>query len=192
MLCLVNGKWQPRTLENILSQLKTNLFSVGAVTSKKLKITFNDEQMKFKFSSSRCQNESMLQNTFQTPQNGTSQSCFIECCRTLVWETRPHKFFSLKKIDDGLILSLKLKNIDNLFCKSCQYGKSHLNQIYAKIKGSKRIYWYRSEQKIANTFFRRGNYYIVLPLRMTAVRTVLCIFSKSKAMFFLYFWNFKN
>lgn len=39
---LVNGEWEPQTIENVLyvPKLRKNLFSIGAATSKNLKVIF--------------------------------------------------------------------------------------------------------------------------------------------------------
>lgn len=44
---LVNGEWEPRTIENVLyvPKLSKNLFSVGATTSKNLKVIFLNDKM---------------------------------------------------------------------------------------------------------------------------------------------------
>lgn len=47
LLALVNGQWEPQSLEHILyvPKLKKNLFSVGATTSKNLKVNFREDRM---------------------------------------------------------------------------------------------------------------------------------------------------
>lgn len=47
ILSRVNGQWEPRTLEDTyyVSGLRKNLFSIGAATSKNLKVTFDDKKM---------------------------------------------------------------------------------------------------------------------------------------------------
>lgn len=46
ILALIHGKWEPRTLENVLYVPKLkNLFSIGAATSKNLKVIFNKDRL---------------------------------------------------------------------------------------------------------------------------------------------------
>jgi len=47
VLALINGQWEPRTLENILyvSKLKKYLYSIGTATNKNLKVVFKENKL---------------------------------------------------------------------------------------------------------------------------------------------------
>jgi len=129
ILALVHGKWVSRTLENVLyvPKLKKNLFSIGAATSKSLKVIFDEEKLEIYgnrlLATGIKQTNKCYKMLFKMPnaQANISTSDF-----TMLWHERlGHvNFKTLKKMADDGLLSNTTININNeVFCEACQHEK---------------------------------------------------------------------
>lgn len=186
---LVNGAWEPRTLEDTLyvPELKKNLFSIGATTNKKLQVIFDSETLNIQKG-----NRLIAVGTKQTNQ------CYKMVFKSLVqqansateneimlWHNRMGhvNFKSLKEMSDKGDIPIKIKNIDNLFCEACQFGKSH-RAVYPRCsktgpyKPGEYIY---SDVcgKIQETSIGGANYFVIFKDRTTCYRYVFFIKHKS-------------
>lgn len=130
---LVNGELEQCVLENTLyvPNLKKNLFSVGAATSKNLKVTFDNRQIEiFNRSKLVATGAKMSNQCYQMFFKLTKmeQANFASSSSAVLWHERlGHvNFDTLRNMaDKGLIPNLKLTDSDKFFCELCQLGKMH-------------------------------------------------------------------
>ncbi|KAK9744993.1 GAG-pre-integrase domain [Popillia japonica] len=131
LMALVNNEWQPRTLENTLyvPNLRKNLFSIGAVTDKNFKVIFDDQKIEVRKNqlvvkgiklSNHCYK--MLFKMFSVEQANVSVN------QAKLWHDRLGHVNNntLKDMaNNGMLPNVSLKDVNDLFCESCQYGKAH-------------------------------------------------------------------
>lgn len=186
---LIDNKWQPRTLENTLyvPNLGKNLFSVGAVTNRNFKVIFDNKKIEVRNTRliaagtklpNQCYKMSFKTINVEQANIATSDS--------LTWHERlGHvNFQTLKNMaDNGMIQNLQIKNVDNLFCESCQYGKIHRKSFKSNLKS-------RSEKpgemihtdlcgKMPITSLGGANYFLTFKDDCTSYRFVYFIKNKS-------------
>lgn len=107
--------------------LRKNLFSIEAITSKNMKVFFDNKKIEVYNDrllvtgikqSNQCYK--ILFKTVVNNQANVSTSNTI-----MLWHERMGhvNFRTLKEMaDDGRIPGLQIKNFDGLFCETCQYG----------------------------------------------------------------------
>lgn len=129
-MALVNGSGKPRTFEDTLHvpKFKKNLFSVGAVTKKKLKVVFDEGKIEVWNSCLIARGYKTTNHCYEMflKHSGCDQANAIILNSVMLWHERlGHvNFQALKNMANAnLIPGLKIKNIDNYFCEPCKYGK---------------------------------------------------------------------
>lgn len=140
VLALVNGQWEPRTLENTLyvPKLKKNLFSVGAVTSKQFKVTFDDSKIEVRNQKIIATGIKMANQCYKMLFKGKEVEQANAATEEIVklWHERlghPGINSFKEMAGQGLIPGIKSSNIDKHFCESCQSGKIHRLPFHANL-----------------------------------------------------------
>lgn len=146
LLALVDGKWEPRTLENTLyiPKLRKNLFSVGAVTKRGMKVSFDDKRMEVRNSRLVAVGIKMdnqcYKMLFKRPDILQANPASLNS--TMLWHERlGHIHFKgLKNMADmNLIPGLKMKSDEELQCESCQYGKMKRQSFNSNLESRSKI-----------------------------------------------------
>jgi len=140
VLALVNGQWEPRTLENTLyvPKLKKNLFSVGAATSKQFEVIFDDSKIEVRNQKIIATGIKMANQCYKMlfKEKGIEQANAATEATVKLWHERlghPGVNSFKEMANQGLIPGVKSSNIDNLFCESCQSGKIHRLPSHANL-----------------------------------------------------------
>lgn len=192
VLALVNGEWEPRTIENVLyvPKLKKNLFSVGATTNKNLKAIFCKDKMEIY--SDRLvavgikQSNHCYKMLFKTVTETTANVSTVDSA--LPWHERlGHiNFQALKEMaDQGLLAGTQINTIKGLFCEACQRGKLHRLpfQKRPREKVSKPGEYLHMDLcgKMSHSSIGGANYYILFKDDSTSYRIIHFIKHKSDA-----------
>lgn len=190
---LVNGKWEPRTLVDVLfvPELKKNLMSIGALTSKNFKAVFDSDKLEIHASQViavgvRKKNQ-CYKMIFKTEINQEVANVTVGDSAKLWHERMGHiSFHTLKEMaDSGLIPGLKINNLDGLFCEMCQFGKLHRRPFKTNLqeraaKPGDSIHMDLCG-KMTHSSVSGANYFLLFKDDCTSYRTVYFIKHKSDA-----------
>lgn len=198
---LVNGQWEPRTLENTLyvPKLKKNLFSVGAATSKQFKVTFDDSKIEVRNQKVIATGIKMTNQCYKMlfKEKGIEQANAATEESVRLWHERlGHPGINTLKemASQGLIPGIKTSNIDKFFCDSCQSGKMHRLPFHANLSNriSKPGEFIHSDVcgKMPVTSLGGANYFLLFKDDCTSYRFVY--FMKHKSDTFSTFLQFQQ
>lgn len=201
VLALVNGQWEPRTLENTLyvPKLKKNLFSVGAATSEQYKITFDDSKIEVRNQKVIATGIKMANQCYKMlfKERGVDQANATTEESVRLWHERlghPGVNVFKEMASQGLIPGLKRSNIDKFFCESCQSGKIHRLPYHANLntRASKPGEFIHSDVcgKMPVTSLGGANYFLLFKDDCTSYRFVY--FMKHKSDTFSTFLQFQQ
>lgn len=129
--CRINGKWEPRRLEKVLyvPDLKQNLFSTAAVTSKGFKMLISKDGCKLLDAQNDIKAVGVKDETNQLRMEFRRR--IDECANTAAvslqqWHRRLGHINvdCIKKMYNGsLVNGLNLSDNNKFFCDDCQFGK---------------------------------------------------------------------
>lgn len=190
VLAKVNGQWEPRTLEDTyyIPGLRKNLFSIGAVTSKNMKVFFNNKKMEVYndrlLVTGIKQNNQCYKILFKTVV--VDQANVSTLNTIMLWHKRMGhiNFRTLKEMaDNGRIPGLQIKNLDELFCEKCQYGKMHRLPFHRnlKLRAQKPGEFVHVDLcgKISHSSIGGANFFLLFKDDCTSYRTVYFIKHKN-------------
>lgn len=114
----------------ICTKIKEKSFSVGAVTSRQLKVTFDDSKIEVRNQKLIATGIKMANQCYKMlfKEKDAKQANTVTQAMVKLWRDRlSHPGIdSFKEMaNQELILGAKSSDIENLFCESCQSGKIH-------------------------------------------------------------------